>query len=244
MQIETERAARKPPAGVWPPIASQKCGLGSTWEAAIEILPLCSCAQGFTLLTQGELPKYDRVPAAANASGVLFPRLNSSSTAATHVRMANARRGPRRLLFLGRVHQGGKKLIGVGGLMLRDRVSLLGPRDAWPKSTLSGHCVVAAADVVIRASGHFIGASWSVQFRWMQPLGNELRPGLQLSRNARTAHAERLIASRVARAYGLEFLARCTLYTSAEPCAMRAGAIYWAGTGRVVYGQSEKALKQ
>lgn len=69
-------------------------------------------------------------------------------------------------------------------------------------TTLSGHCVVAAADVVIRASGHFIGASWSVQFRWMQPLGNELRPGLQLSSNARTAHAERLIASRVARAYG------------------------------------------
>ena len=59
----------------------------------------------------------------------------------------------------------------------------------------------------------------------------------------RTAHAERLLASRAARAYGLAFLARCTLYTSAEPCAMCAGAIYWAGIGRVVYGQSEKALK-
>jgi tRNA(Arg) A34 adenosine deaminase TadA len=59
----------------------------------------------------------------------------------------------------------------------------------------------------------------------------------------RTAHAERLLASRAARAYGLEFLARCTLYTSAEPCAMCAGAIYWAGIGRVVYGQTEKGLK-
>jgi tRNA(Arg) A34 adenosine deaminase TadA len=59
----------------------------------------------------------------------------------------------------------------------------------------------------------------------------------------RTAHAERLLASRAARAYDLAFLARCTLYTSAEPCAMCAGAIYWAGIGRVVYGQSEKALK-
>jgi tRNA(Arg) A34 adenosine deaminase TadA len=59
----------------------------------------------------------------------------------------------------------------------------------------------------------------------------------------RTAHAERLLASRAARAYGLKFLARCTLYTSAEPCAMCAGAIYWAGIGRVVYGQTEKALK-
>src|ERR1700678_1900837 len=39
-------------------------------------------------------------------------------------------------------------------------------------------------------------------------------------------------------------LARCTLYTSAEPCATWAGAIYLAGIGRVVYGQSEKALKE
>ncbi len=59
----------------------------------------------------------------------------------------------------------------------------------------------------------------------------------------RTAHAERLLASRAARAHDLAFLARCTLYTSAEPCAMCAGAIYWAGIGRVVYGQTEKALK-
>ena len=59
----------------------------------------------------------------------------------------------------------------------------------------------------------------------------------------RTAHAERLLASRAARAYDLAFLARCTLYTSAEPCAMCAGAIYWAGIGRVVYGQTEKGLK-
>src|ERR1700722_13247676 len=46
------------------------------------------------------------------------------------------------------------------------------------------------------------------------------------------------------RARALAFLARCTLYTSAEPCATWAGAIYWAGIGRVVYGQSEKALKE
>jgi len=60
----------------------------------------------------------------------------------------------------------------------------------------------------------------------------------------RTAHAERLIASRSARAYSLEFLSRCTLYTSAEPCAMCAGAIYWAGIGRVVYGLGERRLEQ
>jgi tRNA(Arg) A34 adenosine deaminase TadA len=59
----------------------------------------------------------------------------------------------------------------------------------------------------------------------------------------RTAHAERLLAARAARAFDRRFLARCTLYTSAEPRAMCAGAIYWAGIGRVVYGQTERALK-
>jgi len=60
----------------------------------------------------------------------------------------------------------------------------------------------------------------------------------------RTAHAERVLATNASRAYDLEFLRRCTLYTSAEPCAMCAGAIYWAGIGRVVYGQTEKGLKE
>ena len=58
-----------------------------------------------------------------------------------------------------------------------------------------------------------------------------------------TAHAERLLATRASQAYDPAFLAACTLYSSAEPCAMCAGAIYWAGIGRVVYGQSERSLK-
>jgi tRNA(Arg) A34 adenosine deaminase TadA len=58
-----------------------------------------------------------------------------------------------------------------------------------------------------------------------------------------TAHAERLLATRASQAYRPAFLARCTIYSSAEPCAMCAGAMYWAGIGRLVYGQSEKALK-
>lgn len=59
-----------------------------------------------------------------------------------------------------------------------------------------------------------------------------------------TAHAERLLASTASRRFGAALLAACTLYSSAEPCAMCAGAIYWAGIGRVVYGQSEYGLKQ
>jgi tRNA(Arg) A34 adenosine deaminase TadA len=58
-----------------------------------------------------------------------------------------------------------------------------------------------------------------------------------------TAHAERLLATRASKAYGFRFLADCTLYSSAEPCAMCSGAIYWAGIGRVVFGQTERELK-
>jgi tRNA(Arg) A34 adenosine deaminase TadA len=59
-----------------------------------------------------------------------------------------------------------------------------------------------------------------------------------------TAHAERLLATAASRKYRPAELAAATMYTSAEPCAMCAGAVYWAGIGRVVYGLSEARLKQ
>ena len=58
-----------------------------------------------------------------------------------------------------------------------------------------------------------------------------------------TAHAERLLATRASKAHRPDELRDHTLYTSAEPCAMCAGAIYWSGIGRVVFGQTEHALK-
>lgn len=60
----------------------------------------------------------------------------------------------------------------------------------------------------------------------------------------RTGHAERNLMTAASRAYTPEFLAECTMYTSAEPCAMCAGSVYWAGVGRVVHGMSERALKE
>jgi len=59
----------------------------------------------------------------------------------------------------------------------------------------------------------------------------------------RTAHAERLLATQACRSLDAETLRSATLYSSAEPCAMCAGAIYWAGIGRVVYGLSERRLR-
>jgi tRNA(Arg) A34 adenosine deaminase TadA len=58
-----------------------------------------------------------------------------------------------------------------------------------------------------------------------------------------TAHAERLLATQACTTIGPEVLKTATLYSSAEPCAMCAGAIYWAGIGRLVYGLSEHRLR-
>src|SRR6201994_849258 len=58
-----------------------------------------------------------------------------------------------------------------------------------------------------------------------------------------TAHAERLLATDACRTLSPEERSNATLYSSAEPCAMCAGAIYWAGIGRLVYGLSEDRLR-
>jgi tRNA(Arg) A34 adenosine deaminase TadA len=58
-----------------------------------------------------------------------------------------------------------------------------------------------------------------------------------------TGHAERVLMTRASTSLPMALLRECTIYTSAEPCAMCAGAIYWAGLKRVVYGLSEHALK-
>jgi tRNA(Arg) A34 adenosine deaminase TadA len=58
-----------------------------------------------------------------------------------------------------------------------------------------------------------------------------------------TAHAERLLATQACTTLSADVLKGATLYSSAEPYAMCAGAIYWAGIGRLVYGLSEHRLR-
>jgi tRNA(Arg) A34 adenosine deaminase TadA len=57
-----------------------------------------------------------------------------------------------------------------------------------------------------------------------------------------TGHAEANLMRQASRKYDREFLAKCTLYTSTEPCPMCAGAIFWGNVRRVVYGLSEEGL--
>ena len=57
-----------------------------------------------------------------------------------------------------------------------------------------------------------------------------------------TLHAETNLVRLACQHFSTEQLARFSLYTSTEPCAMCAGAIYWGQIGRVVYALSEVDL--
>ncbi len=76
------------------------------------------------------------------------------------------------------------------------------------------------------------------------PEGEVLLEAENTCRTARdaTGHAERNLMTEASQRLAPEVLARATLYTSTEPCAMCAGAAYWVGIARVVYGLSERRL--
>lgn len=57
-----------------------------------------------------------------------------------------------------------------------------------------------------------------------------------------TCHAETNLLHEATRRYSRTLLAHSTMYTSAEPCPMCAGAIFWSGIGRVVFGLSSDHL--
>ena len=66
----------------------------------------------------------------------------------------------------------------------------------------------------------------------------------QITENDITGHPELKIARRAAKEYDKEFLRKCTMYNSAEPCTMCTGAIYWSGIGRIVFGISKSRLNE
>jgi tRNA(Arg) A34 adenosine deaminase TadA len=59
-----------------------------------------------------------------------------------------------------------------------------------------------------------------------------------------TGHAETNAIRAASERFDAEFLQGCTLYTSTEPCAMCAGAIFWSNVRRVVFALSENELRR
>ena len=58
-----------------------------------------------------------------------------------------------------------------------------------------------------------------------------------------TGHAETNAVRQLSPRVGRDALAKATLYSSAEPCVMCAGAIFWSGIGRVVFGIDAERLR-
>lgn len=116
-----------------------------------------------------------------------------------------------------------------------------GSAPAWPRASDAGHLrAVFELAVQARAQGRHpfaatvVGADGTLL---SSAINHSLPPG-----GDPTCHAERLAAAEAARAHPPEVLRLATLYSNAEPCAMCAGAIYWCGIGRVVYGLAETGL--
>ncbi|MBN9381809.1 MAG: nucleoside deaminase [Chitinophagaceae bacterium] len=55
------------------------------------------------------------------------------------------------------------------------------------------------------------------------------------------AHCEINLIKKLSSRVEPHFLEDCTIYTSTEPCAMCAGAIFWSGIGTVVYALGKDA---
>jgi tRNA(adenine34) deaminase len=60
----------------------------------------------------------------------------------------------------------------------------------------------------------------------------------QVSGRDCTAHAELNLMRVASSRFAPDQLASCSVFASGEPCPMCAGAIYWAGIGRIVFGLS------
>lgn len=65
---------------------------------------------------------------------------------------------------------------------------------------------------------------------------------IEITEKLCTGHAETTLAAKASQQYSKEFLWECLLYTTAEPCAMCTGAIYWGNIGTIVYAMTEKRL--
>jgi len=97
-------------------------------------------------------------------------------------------------------------------------------------------CMIEAKNSIDRGD-HPFGALLVHQQKTLIKSGNEVN-----SRKDVTAHAELRLIQKAQKLFDDKTIAESTLYTSTEPCAMCAGAIYWAGIRKIVFGCSAQSL--
>ncbi len=107
-------------------------------------------------------------------------------------------------------------------------------------------------DIEIQHLKTAISVAWSARKNGNHPFGAVLvdennRVVLQAENTVMTGrdatgHAETNLVRLATQHFSPEQLEHFTLYSSTEPCAMCAGAIYWSQIGQVVYALSEVDL--
>ena len=104
----------------------------------------------------------------------------------------------------------------------------------------------------IRHLRRAIEVSWESRAHGNTPFGAILvdadgrvvmeQENVEISEHRCTGHAETSLMERASETFDPDYLWGCTLYTSAEPCAMCSGAIYWGNVGRVAFAMTEARL--
>ena len=97
------------------------------------------------------------------------------------------------------------------------------------QKTYLNQCLKLANESV-KNGNHPFGALLVVDGHIVLSAQNEV-----VTKNDITAHAELRLVQEAQKVLTPEQLSQSTLYTSTEPCAMCAGAIYWAGIKKVVF---------
>lgn len=80
----------------------------------------------------------------------------------------------------------------------------------------------------------------------VSPVGKQLFTAQNNQRTSGdcTGHAETALVREAAAALGADALRGATVYASGEPCAMCAGAMFWAGIRRVVFGIPQPVMAE
>lgn len=82
--------------------------------------------------------------------------------------------------------------------------------------------------VLVSAGGDFLHVAGNSQYTSGDP----------------TAHAELVLVREAAARLGAAALVGATVYASGEPCAMCAGALFWAGVRRVVFAAPNQVMNR